>query len=154
VREAQMRAEKLVVLVMPIMQSIIYTSIVAILWLGGNMVIDGQFNIGELSSYIMYMMQVLISLMMLSQILMMLIISRASFSRIIDGLEEVPVLDDEKADPNLELNDGSIVFKDVSFSYHGDANNLVLNNINLSIASGETIGIIGGTGSSKSTLVQ
>jgi len=154
VREAQMRAEKLVVLVMPIMQSIIYTSIVAILWLGGNMVIDGQFNIGELSSYIMYMMQVLISLMMLSQILMMLIISRASFSRIIDGLEEVPVLDDEKADPTLELNDGSIVFKDVSFSYHGDANNLVLNNINLSIASGETIGIIGGTGSSKSTLVQ
>ncbi|WP_440896455.1 ABC transporter ATP-binding protein [Amphibacillus sp. Q70] len=154
VRDAQLKAEKLVILNMPIMQFVIYTSIVAILWLGGNMVINGQFFIGELSSFIMYMMQVLMSLMMLSMIFIMLIISRASFSRIIEGLEEVPVLDDDQADPNLDLNDGTIEFKQVDFSYNRDPNNLILNDINLTIESGQTIGIIGGTGSAKSTFVQ
>lgn len=154
VRNAQLSAEKLVALNMPIMQFIIYMSIVAILWLGGNMVIDGQFNIGELSSYIMYMMQALVSLMMLSMVMIMLVISRASFSRIIDGLEEVPALDDNDGNPDLDLKDGSIVFKNVNFSYHLDSENIVLKDVNLSIESGETIGIIGGTGSSKTTLVQ
>jgi ATP-binding cassette subfamily B protein len=154
VRDAQLNAEKLVILNMPIMQLTIYTSVVAILWFGGNMVIDGTFNIGQMSSFIMYIMQVLISLMMISMIFIMMIISRASFSRIIEGLEEKPTLDDEGADPNLQLNDGAIEFKNVSFSYTNDPDNVVLNQINLSIKSGETIGIIGGTGSSKTTLVQ
>ncbi|WP_067840925.1 ABC transporter ATP-binding protein [Amphibacillus sediminis] len=154
VRDAQLKAEKLVVLNMPIMQLTIYTSIVAIIWFGGNMVIDGTFNIGELSSFIMYIMQVLISLMMISMIFIMLIISRASFSRIIEAIEEEPALNDNNSDPNLDLNDGSIHFNQVDFSYNEDPNNLVLKNINLSIQSGETIGIIGGTGSSKTTLVQ
>ncbi|WP_255349945.1 ABC transporter ATP-binding protein [Halolactibacillus sp. JCM 19043] len=154
VRDAQLNAEKLVILNMPIMQLTIYTSVVAILWFGGNMVIDGTFNIGQMSSFIMYIMQVLISLMMISMIFIMIIISRASFSRIIEGLEEKPTLDDEGTDPNLQLHDGAIEFKDVSFSYTNDPDNVVLNQINLSIESGETIGIIGGTGSSKTTLVQ
>ncbi|MGM0522789.1 MAG: ABC transporter ATP-binding protein [Bacillota bacterium] len=154
VRDAQLNAEKLVILNMPIMQLTIYTSVVAILWFGGNMVIDGTFNIGQMSSFIMYIMQVLISLMMISMIFIMMIISRASFSRIIEGLEEKPTLDDEGTDPNLQLNDGAIEFKNVSFSYTNDPDNVVLNQIDLSIQSGETIGIIGGTGSSKTTLVQ
>jgi len=154
VRDTQLKAEKLVILNMPIMQFVIYSSIVAILWFGGNMVVSGDFYIGELSSFIMYMMQTLISLMMLSMIFIMLIISRASFSRIIDGLEEVPFLDDQGADPTLDLVDGSIEFKQANFSYNRDPNNLVLKDINLRIESGQTIGIIGGTGSSKSTLVQ
>ncbi|GEM01122.1 ATP-binding cassette, subfamily B [Halolactibacillus halophilus] len=154
VRDAQLNAEKLVILNMPIMQLTIYTSVVAILWFGGNMVIDGTFNIGQMSSFIMYIMQVLISLMMISMIFIMMIISRASFSRIIEGLEEKPTLDDEGTDPNLQLNDGTIEFKNVSFSYTNDPENVVLNQIDLSIKSGETIGIIGGTGSSKTTLVQ
>ncbi|SDC06839.1 ATP-binding cassette, subfamily B [Pelagirhabdus alkalitolerans] len=154
VKDAQLNAEKLVVLNMPIMQMTIYTSVVAILWFGGNMVIEGTFNIGELSSFIMYIMQVLISLMMLSMVFIMLIISRASFSRIVEGLEEKPVLDDGDADPQLKPENGDIEFKDVSFSYSDDAEHAVLNHVNLSIKSGETVGIIGGTGSSKSTLVQ
>lgn len=154
VRDAQLNAEKLVILNMPIMQLTIYTSVVAILWFGGNMVIDGTFNIGQMSSFIMYIMQVLISLMMISMIFIMMIISRASFSRIIEGLEEKPTLDDEGTDPNLQPNDGTIEFKNVSFSYTNDPDNVVLNQIDLSIKSGETIGIIGGTGSSKTTLVQ
>lgn len=154
VKNAQLRAEKLVVLNMPIMQFVIYSSIVAILWFGGSMVVSGDFQIGQLSSFIMYMMQTLISLMMLSMIFIMLIISRASFSRIVEGLDEVPALDDDHADPELDLKDGSIEFKQASFSYNQDPNNLVLKDINLRIESGETIGIIGGTGSSKSTLVQ
>lgn len=154
VQETQLKAEKLVILNMPIMQFIIYSSILAILWFGGNMVVSGSFQIGELSSFIMYMMQTLISLMMLSMIFIMLIISRASFSRIIEALEEVPLLDDENANPELSLKDGSIEFKHVNFSYNRDPDNLVLKNINLKIESGQTIGIIGGTGSSKSTLVQ
>ncbi len=154
VRDAQLNAEKLVILNMPIMQLTIYTSVVAILWFGGNMVIDGTFNIGQMSSFIMYIMQVLISLMMISMIFIMIIISRASFSRIIEGLEEKPTLDDEGTDPNIQLSDGAIEFKNVSFSYTNDPDNVVLNQIDLSIKSGETIGIIGGTGSSKTTLVQ
>ncbi|PXW90968.1 ATP-binding cassette subfamily B protein [Streptohalobacillus salinus] len=154
VRDAQLSAEKLVILNMPIMQLTIYTSVVAILWFGGNMVISGTFNIGEMSSFIMYIMQVLISLMMISMIFIMIIISRASYSRIIEGLDEEPVLSDEGSDPSLTLNDGQIVFNHVDFSYTDDADNLVLSDINLTIESGETIGIIGGTGSSKTTLVQ
>ena len=154
VRDAQLKAEKLVILNMPIMQFVIYSSIVAILWFGGNMVVSGDFYIGELSSFIMYMMQTLISLMMLSMIFIMIIISRASFARIVEGLEEVPLLDDNDADANLDLSDGSIEFNQVNFSYNRDPNNLVLRDLNLRIESGETIGIIGGTGSSKSTLVQ
>src|SRR5690625_570940 len=154
VKNAQLRAEKLVILNMPIMQFVIYSSVVAILWFGGNMVVSGDFYIGQLSSFIMYMMQTLISLMMLSMIFIMLIISRASFTRIVEALDEVPFLDDDNANPNLELKDGSIEFKQVNFSYNQDPNNLVLKDVNLRIESGETIGIIGGTGSSKSTLVQ
>lgn len=153
VRKAQVFAEKLIILVSPFMQMCIYTCIVAILWFGGKMAINGDMEIGYLASFITYVTQILMSLMMLSMIFMMIIISRASIERICEVLDEEPdIKDSEKS--SAEFADGSIVFENVNFSYFKDMNNLALENINLKINSGETIGIIGGTGSSKTTLVQ
>ncbi len=153
VRKAQLRAEKLVILNSPVMQLCMYGCILAVLWFGGNMVINGTFQIGKLSSFISYVTQTLMSLMMLSMVIMMITISMASIRRICEVLDEEPVIR-EDAHPVEKVKDGSIEFSDVSFSYAGDSNNLTLQHINLSIASGETIGVIGGTGSAKSTLVQ
>ena len=153
VRKAQLRAEKLVILNSPVMQLCMYGCILAVLWFGGNMVINGTFQIGKLSSFISYVTQTLMSLMMLSMVIMMITISMASIRRICEVLDEEPVIR-EDAHPVEEVKDGSIEFSDVSFSYAGDPNNLTLQHISLSIASGETIGVIGGTGSAKSTLVQ
>ncbi len=153
VRRAQVFAEKLVILNMPIMQIVVYSCIVAILWFGGNMAVDGNLQTGQLSSFIMYVGQILMSLMMLSMLFIMFVISRASMQRIYEVLSEEPsIADPENAE--VSAKDGSVSFKNVSFSYFGDMNNLALEKINLDIKSGETIGIIGGTGSSKSSLVQ
>lgn len=153
VRRAQVFAEKLVILNMPIMQIVVYACIVAILWFGGNMAVDGNLQTGQLSSFIMYVGQILMSLMMLSMLFIMFVISRASMQRIYEVLSEEPsIADPENAE--VSAKDGSVSFKNVSFSYFGDMNNLALEKINLDIKSGETIGIIGGTGSSKSSLVQ
>lgn len=153
VRRAQVFAEKLVILNMPIMQIVVYACIVAILWFGGNMAVDGSLQTGQLSSFIMYVGQILMSLMMLSMLFIMFVISRASMQRIYEVLSEEPsIADPENAE--VSAKDGSVSFKNVSFSYFGDMNNLALEKIDLDIKSGETIGIIGGTGSSKSSLVQ
>ncbi|MCM1524615.1 MAG: ABC transporter ATP-binding protein/permease [Ruminococcus sp.] len=154
VRAAQVRAEKIVIMGQPIMQITMYVCIVAVLYFGGNMVMDGKFMIGELSSFISYVTQILMSLMMLSMIFVMTTISLASMHRIVEVFDEVPDIGDENADGNVMPNDGSIVFDNVSFSYAKDKDNLTLKNISLDIKSGETIGIIGGTGSAKTTLVQ
>ncbi len=153
VRLAQFAAEKLVILNMPIMQLVMYTSIVAILYFGGHMAVDGDIATGELSSFIMYVGQILLSLMMLSMLFIMFVISRASLQRVYEVLIEEPSIK-EKENSQVSAEDGSIAFENVSFSYFDDMNNLVLDNIDLSIKSGETIGIIGGTGSSKTSLVQ
>ena len=153
VRKAQLRAEKLIILNGPVMQLCMYGCILAVLWFGGNMVIEGTFQVGKLSSFISYVMQTLISLMMLSMVIMMITVSMASMRRICEVLDEVPEIG-EVSNPVTEVKDGSIEFKNVSFSYSKDLNNLTLQHVNLSIAAGETIGIIGGTGSAKSTLVQ
>ena len=153
VRLAQFAAEKLVILNMPIMQLVMYTSIVAILYFGGHMAVDGDIATGELSSFIMYVGQILLSLMMLSMLFIMFVISRASLQRVYEVLIEEPSIK-EKENSQVSAEDGSITFENVSFSYFDDMNNLVLDNIDLSIKSGETIGIIGGTGSSKTSLVQ
>lgn len=154
VRKAQYAAEKMVVLTMPIMQLVMYISIVAIIWIGGNMIIDGSFAIGQLSSIISYVTQILMSLMMLSMIFIMVIISRASMMRIVEVLDEEIDIIDRKENSGLIVEDGSISFKNVSFSYAKKEDNLTLSNIDFEIKSGETIGIIGGTGSAKTTLVQ
>jgi ATP-binding cassette subfamily B protein len=154
VRKAQAFAEKLVILNGPLMQLSMYGCIIAILWFGGDMVIGGSFEIGKLSSFINYITQILMSLMMISMIFIMLIISMASINRITEVLNEEIDIKDTALQQESTVRDGSIEFRDVSFSYAKDNDNLTLSHVNLSIKSGETIGIIGGTGSSKTTLVQ
>jgi len=129
-----------------------YATIVAVLWFGGNMVADGSMQIGELSTFITYINQILGSLMMVSMIFMMLVISRASINRIVEVLDETPDITDENAS-DRDVYDGSIEFKNVTFGYNDTAEEAVLKNISLKIDSGETIGIIGATGSAKTTLV-
>ena len=152
VRKAQVAAEKIVILTQPIMQITMYATIVAVLWFGGNMVADGSMKIGKLSTFITYINQILGSLMMVSMIFMMLVISRASIARIVEVLDEEPDITDENASDS-DVYDGSVEFKNVTFGYNDTAEEAVLKNINLKIASGETIGIIGATGSAKTTLV-
>lgn len=154
VRAAQFFAEKLVILNMPIMQLCMYATITAIIWFGGKMAVVGDIQTGELSSFIMYVGQILMSLMMLSMLFIMFVISRASMERIYEVLKEEPSIRDAENGSQISAQDGSISFRNVSFSYFDDMNNLALENISLDIRSGETIGIIGGTGSSKSSLVQ
>lgn len=153
VRKAQFNAEKLVILTMPFMQFCMYASIISILWFGGHMITGGNMLLGDLNTFITYVGQILMSLMMLSFMFMMFVISRASIQRIYEVLTETPdIVSPENA--VKEVPDGSVSFKNVSFSYFRDMNNLSLEKINLDIKSGETIGIIGGTGSSKTSLVQ
>lgn len=154
VRKAQIFAEKLIILNGPVMQFSMYGCMIAILWFGGKMVIAGNFELGQLSSFINYIGQILMSLMMISMIFIMVIISRASITRIYEILEEKIDLSDEGADSKQKVEDGSIEFRKVAFSYAKDKENLTLSDINFTIKPGETIGIIGGTGSSKTTLVQ
>lgn len=149
---AQMDAEKLVVINMPLMQMIVYISTILVLWFGGKFIIGGTMETGNLISFITYTTQILMSLMMISMSLMMIIVSRASIKRIVEILNEEPDIKDNGDEKN-EVKDGSILFENVSFSYKGEKENYTVSNINLEIKSGETVGIIGGTGSAKSTLV-
>ncbi len=147
------RAEKYVALNGPLMQFTISVIIVLISWFGGKQIVHGTLTTGELTSLISYAMQILTSLMFLSMIFVIIMISRASAERIVEVLNEKSDLtNNEKA--IKEVKDGSISFKNVDFSYVDDENRLCLKNINIDIKSGETVGIIGGTGSSKSTFVQ
>lgn len=151
-RNAQVRAEKILVYGMPFVQVCMYASIITVIFLGGQLVLDGTMESGKLISFVSYISQILMNLIMLAMIFINLVLSRASISRIVEVLDEVP--DIAGIDSDLKVADGSIEFENVSFSYTKKDDNLALEGINLSIASGETIGIIGGTGSSKSTLVQ
>lgn len=154
-RDSQLRAEKLLIWISPIMQLVMYSCMIAIAWFGGNLIIAGDMQTGELLSFISYVSQILMSLMMISMIFIMLIMSRASALRICEVFDEPLDLTDNTADTNLQLKDGSIQFKNVSFRYNLQDNaEPVLQNINLSIQSGQTVGILGGTGASKTTLVQ
>ena len=150
-RDSSIRAEKVLAFNGPFMQITIYACIIAILWFGGNHIINGTMQTGELISFISYVTQILMSLMMISMIFVMLIMSKASLVRIVEVLDEVP---DIRSGKETAVADGSIVFENVSFRYNSDAEEDILQNIDLSIRSGETIGIIGGTGSAKSSLVQ
>ncbi len=150
-RDSSIRAEKVLAFNGPFMQITIYACIIAILWFGGNHIINGTMQTGELISFISYVTQILMSLMMISMIFVMLVMSKASLVRIVEVLDEVP---DIRSGKETAVADGSIVFENVSFRYNSDAEEDILQNIDLSIRSGETIGIIGGTGSAKSSLVQ
>lgn len=151
---SSLAAEKVVILNMPIMMLTMYSTIIAILWFGGNMIIGGTLLTGELISFISYVTQILMSLMMIAQVFIMIVLSRSSINRIIEVLDEPIGITDDTADPSLTAEDGSIEYRSVSFKYQDDAAENILADINFSIASGETVGIIGGTGSAKTTLVQ
>lgn len=147
------RAEKTVAFNMPIMQVCIYACIIIISWFSAKQIVFGSMTTGQLISLMTYVFQILMSLMFISMIMVMVVLSRASAERIAEVLTEK--LDLTNCDsPLKEVKDGSIVFDNVSFSYSKHEDNLCLKNISLKIGSGETIGIIGGTGSSKSSLVQ
>ena len=147
-------AQKLIVFLMPVMQLIMYATTIAILWFGGRMIIVGDMLTGELISFISYIAQILMSLMMISMVFIMWVMSRASAQRIVEILDEEPDITDDQADMQLKVNDGSIIFDHVSFKYKTDAESNVLKDINFKIDSGQTVAIIGGTGSGKTTLVQ
>ena len=147
------RAEMILALNNPLMQFTIYTCITLISWFGAKFIVGSTLTTGELTSLISYAMQILFSLMLLSMVFVMVTMALESAKRIVELLEEVPDLKNPDR-PIMEVKDGSIEFKDVRFSYLKDENKICLKNINLKIEAGQTIGIIGGTGSSKSTLVQ
>ncbi len=152
VTASQRAAEKIVLWNNPLMQILMNGCIIAVLWLGGNQVIGGTMKLGALSSFIQYITQILMSLMMLSFLFVNFVLARASINRICEVLDEQPeIVSPEQAAETVR--DGSIVFDHVGFSYSGDESNLVLEDANFTIRSGETIGIIGGTGSAKTTLV-
>ncbi|MDR0287252.1 MAG: ABC transporter ATP-binding protein/permease [Clostridiales bacterium] len=148
------RAEKRISFNMPLMQFCTYCGIVLAAWIGSRLiVVNHTLTTGELMSIITYSMLILMSLMMLSMVFMMILVARASAERIVEILDEVSDIADCK-NPVYEVKSGSISFKDVDFSYAKSMDKLCLSGVNLEIASGETIGIIGGTGSSKTSFVQ
>ncbi len=151
---ASIKAEKLLVSNMPLMMVAMYSATLAILWLGGNQIIQGTMLTGELISFISYIGQILMSLMMLSFIFIMVIMSRASMIRVSEVLTTTPDLQDSDSEDDISVTTGAFEFKDVFFKYSKENENYVLENINLSVKAGETIGIIGATGSAKTTLVQ
>ena len=146
------KAERIVAWNGPVMNLAVYSCIILISWLGAHMVVQDQLTTGKLMSLLTYCMTILMNLMMLSMIFVMVTMSAASAKRICEVLEEKPDLANPEK-PIYQVQDGSILFDNVSFSYRKDAETPVLKNIRLDIKSGETIGIIGGTGSAKSSLV-
>ena len=147
-----LKAEMNIAGVSPIMMTVIYSCILVISWFGAHYIVAGELGTGQLMSMLAYCMNILMSLMMLSVVFVMITMSQASAKRIVEVINEKSDLKNPE-DPVMEVPDGSIVFEDVDFSYRPGASEPVLKDINLRIASGESIGIIGGTGSAKSSLV-
>ncbi len=147
------KAEKIVAWNSPIMQFMVYAVVIIMVLIGGESIIGGTMQTGELTSVIVYALQILMSLMMVTFVFTMIMIAEASTDRITEVLEEVPEMEDA-ADAVTEVANGDIDFEHVNFSYAGEGGNLSLKDVNLHIKSGQVVGIIGGTGSAKSTLVQ
>lgn len=146
------KAESVIACNMPVMMLAVYACILIISWLGAHMIVGGSLTTGDLMSLLAYCMNILMSLMMLSMAFVMISMSTASVERISEVLNETSDLQNPE-NPILEVPDGSVEFRNVNFRYKQDAEGYVLKNINLSIKSGETLGIIGGTGSAKTSLV-
>lgn len=146
-----LRVEKLMTLIMPVMMGTVYVCILLLSWNGAKLIVGGGLQTGELVQLLTYCMSILMSLMMFAMVAMMILMSTASIQRISEVIDEKPAIQNPEH-PVMDIKDGSIDFDHVNFSYLKN-NNYVLQDIDLHIKSGETIGIIGGTGSSKSTLV-
>ncbi len=148
-----LRAEKIINLNNPIMMFSIYTCMMLISWVGAKLIVGSVMTTGELMSLFTYTMNIMISLMIISMMLVMVSLAKSSGERLVEVLSETSMLKNPE-NPVREVKDGSITFENVDFSYSRDKSNLNLTNANLQIKSGETIGILGGTGSAKSSLVQ
>ena len=155
VRKTQVSAEKLLAYGQPAMQLVMFLCLVAVVWFGGRQIIlgTGTMTMGDLASFITYVNQILMSLLMVAMIFVNVVLSSASAARVSEVLKEKPEITDESATTDEQPKDGSIEFAEVSFGYQ-KSEKPVIEGMNLSIASGETVGIVGGTGSAKSTLVQ
>ena len=153
VRDAQFSAEKLLILNGPLMTLTMYACVLAVVGIGGTHIATGRLTSGELISFISYISSILMSLMMLSMYFITLIMSSASAKRLVEVLDEVPDIDENRSSA-IEVKDGSIDFEHVNFSYSGSNENPTLTDIDLHIDSGEVIGVIGGSGSGKTSLVQ
>lgn len=151
-KDTALKALSLIISIMPVLNLIIFSTIIAVLWFGGQRVVAGSMGSGELISFITYITQVLVSLMMISMFFLQFMRGTASAGRILEVLNTESEIK-EIMEPVKEVKDGSIIFNNVSFSYPGSKEK-VLRDINFSVKSGEVIGIIGSTGSSKSTMVQ
>lgn len=138
---------------LPFFQLAMYAAAVVIMWFGGNMILQSQLEVGDLTGFLSYVLQVMNSLMMISSVFLLLTRSLASAKRVAEVLDESPSIVSPKQ-PVQEISEGSIDFHNVSFKYREDAQEYALSHVNLHIDAGQTVGIIGGTGSSKSTLVQ
>lgn len=154
VQKLQYSAEKILVAAMPVLSFIVYGCMLGIVWFGGNFVMAGNMTLGDFSAFLSYLMNILMSATMLGIGLFMIVIARASAGRVVEVFdEEIDIVDKEDA-LDVEVKDGSVKFENVSFSYSKNPDKLNLENINLDIKAGQTVGILGGTGSSKTTLVQ
>ena len=153
IKQVFMKAEKLIALNSPIMQIAVYSSLLVVYWFGAKFVVAGSMTPGTLTSFIMYMLQILNSLMMFSMIFVMIVISEASCERVAEVLTEKSTLTNPE-NPVTTIENGEIEFKNVSFKYYPEAQEADLTNISFKFESGQTIGIIGGTGSGKSSLIQ
>ena len=147
------KAQKTMAGVMPLMQFCMYACMLLISWFGARLIVGGSMTTGELTSMFSFAMQILMSLMMVAMVFVMITMAKASAERVAEILDEQPDLHNP-ANPIHEVKDGAIEFDDVSFSYKGDERKLALKNVSLHIKAGQTVGILGGTGSAKSTLVQ
>ena len=153
-RDASIAAEKLVILSGPFMQITVYGCTIAILWFGSNLVIGGGMELASLTAFITYIHNIFMSLMMISMIFVMATMARTSLTRVFEVISETPEINDDGADASLLVENGSIDMENVCFKYKKNGKKNVIDNINVHIKSGETVGIIGGTGSAKTTLVQ
>ena len=151
--ETSQRTFRLAVLNLPVFQLVMYTAVVLIMWLGGNMVLNSGLQVGQLTGFLSYVLQVMNSMMLISNVFLLLTRSLASARRISEVLDENIVLDSPE-DAVEEVPDGSVEFEGVSFKYHSGAREYALSGVELHIPAGQTVGILGGTGSAKTTLVQ
>ena len=152
-KNTSLRAFGRVVVNMPLMMLIIYGTIIAVMWFGGQMVYAGSLEAGKLITYFTYITQIMMSLMMVSMIFMMLTRTAACAKRVAEVLGEVPAITGEGADKNADPADGSIDFDHVYFKYSAESSEWILEDVSLHIPSGKTVGILGGTGSGKTSLV-
>ena len=154
VQKLQFSAEKMLVIAMPLMQCVAFACIIAVVWFGGNNIIAGDMYYGSFAAFLNYIMQILMSLGMVAMVFVMLVLSRASAGRIAEVFREVPDIADNPSPAAESVADGSVDFENVDFSYSEKSDVLNLEHIDLHVKSGEIVGVIGGTGSAKTTLVQ